>query len=246
MAKEQFTRTPWWRSIWFKLAVLATAAALGGALYWQFRDQLQLAYVAQREADLRAALQAHPVASYAAAFVIYVVVTGLSLPGAAALSLVYGWLFGFWPALVLVSFASTSGATIAFLLSRFLIGETIQRRYGDRLGTFNQSLKREGPFFLFTLRLMPVVPFFVINLLMGLTPIRVRTFWWVSQLGMLPGTCVYIFAGSTVPTAKELARQGAASLLSPQLIIAFVILGVFPLVVRYGLKLFGRSPQKRV
>ncbi|MEQ8788140.1 MAG: TVP38/TMEM64 family protein [Pirellulaceae bacterium] len=234
--------TPWRRSIPLKLAVLAVVASLGGLLYWLYGDQLRLSHLAEREADLRAALANHPVVFYAAAFVVYVVVTGLSIPGAAVLTLTYGWLFGFWPALVLVSFASTTGATAAFLLSRFLFGETIQRRYGDRLGAFNRALEKEGPFFLFTLRLVPAVPFFVINLLMGLTPIRARTFWWVSQLGMFPGTCVFVFAGSSVPSAKELVAKGAGGILTPQLILAFVILGVFPLIVRHGLRLFGRRP----
>lgn len=227
-----------------KIAVLAVVAATAGALFYRFGDQISLARLAEREAELRAGIEQHPLLAYAAAFVIYVVVTGVSLPGAAVLSLAYGWLFGFWPALLLVSFASTAGATAAFLLSRFLFGEAIQRRYGDRLGAVNEALAREGPFFLFTLRLIPAVPFFLINLLMGLTPIRVRTFWWVSQLGMLPGTCVYVFAGSTVPTAKQLAEQGVSGILSPPLILAFALLGVFPLVVRYGMKLLRGSSDK--
>ena len=114
----------------------------------------------------------HPVLVYGAAFVVYVVVTGFSLPGAAVLTLVYGWYFGWLRGLVLVSFASTAGATMAFLLSRFLFRDAIQKRFGDRLQNFNQSLEKEGPFFLFTLRLIPAVPFFIINAVMGLTPIR--------------------------------------------------------------------------
>lgn len=230
-----------WRGVALRLTVLAVVLVLCGVLYAIFHEQLTLKNLVDREAELRAALQQHPVVFFAAAFVLYVVVTALSLPGAALMSLVYGWLFGFWPALVLISFASTAGATLAFLFSRFLFGELIQRRFGERLKTFNRALEKEGPFFLFTLRLTVGVPFFVINLVMGLTPIRVRTFWWVSQFGMLPGTCVYVFAGSTVPSGKVLLAQGVAGIFSWPLIVAFAILGVFPLVVRYGVKIIKRG-----
>ena len=117
----------------------------------------------------------------------------------------YGWYFGLAPAVILVSFASTSGATIAFLLSRYLFRDAIQTRFRDQLAKFNQALQREGAFYLFTLRLIPAVPFFVINVVMGLTPIRTLTFWWVSQVGMLAGTIVYVYAGSTIPSLAHLA-----------------------------------------
>lgn len=215
-----------------KLVVLVLAVSAFGALFFCYRHELSLAALAEREGQLRELQHTHPAATYAAAFVIYVIVTGLSLPGAAAMSLVYGWLFGFWPALVLVSFASTTGATVAFLLSRYLIGETIQARFDDRLTSFNAALQREGAFYLFTLRLIPAVPFFVVNAVMGLTKIRVWTFWWVSQLGMLPGTCVYLYAGSSVPTLKEIAKGGTASVLKPEVLVAFVALGLLPLAMK--------------
>ena len=176
---------------------------------------------------------------------VYVVVTGLSLPGAAVLTLVYGWYFGLLRGVVLVSFASTAGATMAFLLSRFLFRDAIQKRFGDRLPSFNQSLEKEGPFFLFTMRLIPAVPFFVINAVMGLTPIRTRTFWWVSQLGMLAGTAVYVYAGSSVPDLQTLADKGIGAVFTPsqltQIVIAFVLLGVFPLIVRFAMKFIRRA-----
>jgi len=135
-----------------------------------------------------------------------------------------------------VSFASTSGATIAFLLSRHLFREAVVARFGPRLASFNEHLRTDGPFYLLGLRLLPLVPFFVINLVMGLTPMRARTFWWVSQLGMLPGTAVYVYAGSRVPSLAELAEHGVASVLSAgqllQLAIAFALLGTFPLIVK--------------
>ncbi len=186
---------------------------------------------------------------YGLALLVYVVVTGLSLPGATVLTLVYGWYFGFIRGVVLVSFASTMGATLAFLLSRFLFRDAIQRRFGDRLAKFNEALEREGPFFLFTLRLIPAVPFFVINAVMGLTPIRTRTFWWVSQLGMFAGTIVYVYAGSSVPSLRTLSDNGINAVFTPiqltQIVIAFGLLGVFPLAVRWMMKLASRGRSSK-
>ncbi|MFQ5733915.1 MAG: TVP38/TMEM64 family protein [Planctomycetaceae bacterium] len=225
------------QSVFVKLLVLAGILALFGYLYVEYRDQLTLQSIAAKEKEFRTFQDEHPVGVFAAAFLIYVAVTGLSLPGATVLTLTYGWFFGFWPALLLVSFASTGGATVAFLLSRYLLRDTIQNKFGDRLTKFNAALEREGAFYLFTLRLIPAVPFFVINVVMGLTPIRVWTYWWVSQVGMLAGTSVYVYAGSVMPTAEKLADRGLTGTLSPQLIVAFVALGIFPLAVK---KIMGR------
>lgn len=228
-----------------KLAVFAIVAVVVGVLYTNFGDALTLERLAAQETQLREFQAARPIMVYGIAIAVYVLVTGLSLPGAAVLSLVYAWYFGFWRGLLLISFASTAGATLAFLLSRFLFRDSIQRRFGDRLSSFNESLEKEGPFFLFTLRLIPAVPFFVINAVMGLTPIRTKTFWWVSQIGMLPGTAVYVYAGSRVPDLQTLADKGIGAVFSPsqltQILIAFVILGLFPLVVRLVLKRFSST-----
>ena len=217
---------------WKKLAVLLTIVTAAGVGYFQFRETLTLQNLASREAELRSLQQAQPLLVYGMAFLVYVTFTGLSLPGATVLSLVCAWFFGFWRGMVLVSFAATAGATVAFLFSRFLLRETIQRRFGNRLQTFNQALEREGALYLFMLRLNPVVPFFVINAVMGLTPIRPWTFWWASQIGMLPGTAVYVYAGSRVPNLATLAEKGATGILSPQLLIAFLLLGVVPLLLK--------------
>lgn len=215
-----------------KLGLLAIAAALfGGALYF-FGDQLSLQTLVDREVAFEQYRQDHPVLVYAVAFGIYVSATGLSLPGAWVLTLAFAWFFGFWRGLILVSFASTTGATVAFLFSRYVFRDAIQSRFGERLTKFNETLEREGAFYLFSLRLIPAVPFFVINLVMGLTPISVRTYWWVSQVGMLPGTCVYVFVGSQIPTATELVERGASGILDWPILVAFVLLGVFPFVVR--------------
>lgn len=212
--------------------VLALVVAAIGVLAWLFHDLLDLDYLAEREAALREYQQVHPALVLVAAFLLYVTVTGLSIPGAAVLSLTFAWYFGFWRALVLISFASTGGATIAFLFSRYLLRDWVQQRFGDRLVAFNRNLDREGSFYLFTLRLIPVVPFFVINLVMGLTRMRASTFWWISQLGMLPGTAAYVWAGASVPTLGELAERGVGGVISWQLFAAFAVLGLFPLTVR--------------
>lgn len=211
------------------LAVVVAAAVFG---YVKYGDQLSLENLATKESSLREFQANSPILVIGVAFGIYVAVTGLSLPGAAVLTLVIGWFFGFGQGLLLISFASTAGATLAFLFSRFLLRDSIQAKFGERLKGFNEALEREGAFYLFTLRLIPAVPFFVINLVMGLTPIRTGTFWWVSQVGMLPGTAVFVYAGSQFPSLRTLAEKGAGGIISPGLIAAFVILGLFPIVVK--------------
>ena len=221
------------------LAVLATAIFA----YRTYGHLISLESLAERETDLRQYQQDNPVLVYGIAFLLYVAVTGFSLPFATVLTLVFAWYFGFWRAVLLVSFSSTAGATIAFLLSRYLLRETLQKRFGERLEKFNQSLEREGAYYLFSLRLIPVVPFFVVNAVMGLTPLKTWTFWWASQVGMLPGTFVYVYAGSQFPTLKTLAEQGTRGILSPQLIVAFVLLGLFPLFAK---KIAGTLKRYRV
>jgi uncharacterized membrane protein YdjX (TVP38/TMEM64 family) len=215
-----------------KLLVLTTVLTAAGWGSTHYGDILTLDSLAQQEAELRDYQQQHPVLIYGLAFGVYVAVTGLSLPGAAVLSLVYAWYFGLGRAIVLISFASTTGATLAFLLSRYLLRDLIQNRFGEKLAAFNCNLEKEGAFYLFTLRLIPAVPFFVINVVMGLTPMKTATFWWVSQIGMFPGTIVFVYAGSSVPDLRTLAQKGASGILSPQLLGAFVVLGLFPLIAK--------------
>ena len=148
----------------------------------------------------------------------------------------YGWFFGFGTALVLVSFASTAGATLAMLSSRYLLRDWVTKKYGAQLGKVMERSEQEGGYYLFSLRLIPAVPFFLINLAMGLTRIPVWTFWWVSQVGMLAGTAVYVFAGSRVPNLQTLAEDGVTSVIEPPrlilLTIAFALLGLFPLMIK--------------
>ncbi len=231
---------------WLKPVLIVAVIGLAAVLYFQYGHLLTLESLAARESALRAFQADNPYLVYGLALLVYVTVTGLSIPGASPLTLVYGWYFGLWQAVLLVSFASTAGATLAFLMSRYLLRESVQRKFGDRLTAFNDRLEKEGAFYLFTLRLIPAVPFFVINLVMGLTPMKAVTFWWVSQIGMLPGTMVYVYAGSRVPNLTVLANERVGAVFSPtqllQLAIAFGLLGVFPLLAK---KVLGRVAAAR-
>ena len=165
-------------------------------------------------------------------------VTGLSLPGAALLTLMGGAIFGLIPALLMISFASTIGATLSFLFSRTLLHDWVQSKFSSYLDTINQGVKKDGAFYLLTLRLIPAVPFFVINLVMGLTPLRAWTFYWVSQLGMLPGTIVYVNAGAQLGLVEEISVSG---ILTPELIGSFVLLGIFPWIAKAGLEFLRKQ-----
>jgi uncharacterized membrane protein YdjX (TVP38/TMEM64 family) len=172
---------------------------------------------------------------------IYIAVTALSLPGAAVMTLAGGALFGFVVGVIAVSFASAIGASLACFVSRYFLRDWIEQKFGNKLGVINAGVEKDGAFYLFTLRLIPVFPFFVINLLMGLTKIKLTTFYWVSQIGMLAGTAVYVNAG------KELGKIDAlSSILSPTLIISFVILGLFPLIVKKFLNWYEHRYNKKL
>lgn len=167
------------------------------------------------------------IAVIAVYMLIYIAVTALSLPGAAVMTLAGGAMFGFWVGFIVVSFASTIGATLACFVARFLLRDWVQNKFGDKLTAINEGIAKEGAFYLFSLRLVPIFPFFIINLVLGLTNMNLFTFYWVSQVGMLPGTMVYVNAG------KELAKIDSLSgILSPGLILSFVILGIFPITVK--------------
>lgn len=216
----------------YKIFVTVVVVLLVGILAWWLREPLSLDRWVQNETWLRELQQRSPWLVLCVAFLIYVSVTGLSLPGAAVLTLVCGWYFGFLQALVLVSFASTLGATLAMLLSRFLLRDWVLERWGDRYRRIEAAFENEGSYYLFSLRLIPAVPFFLVNVLMGLTKIRVETFWWVSQLGMLPGTIAYTYAGSTLPSLRELQERGIGSILDFRIALAFAAIGLLPLVIK--------------
>ncbi|MFM9972070.1 MAG: VTT domain-containing protein, partial [Burkholderiales bacterium] len=207
------------------LLLIVLMIAVFFALGWD--RYLQLAYFKTQQAEIDEIFRLHPVATGAAFFAVYVAVTGLSLPGAALLTLAAGAIFGLGWGTLIVSFASSIGATLAFLVSRFLFRESIQSRFGDKLRAINAGVDKEGALYLLALRLVPAFPFFVINLVMGLTPIRTWSFYWVSQLGMLAGTLVYVNAGTQIARIDSLS-----GLLSPGLLVSLALLGVFPLLAK--------------
>ena len=210
------------------LLLLLVLALVAGFFASGLHRQLDLDTLKAGMAGFAAWRETSPILVAALYFAAYVAVTALSLPGAAVMTLAGGALFGLGWGLLIVSFASTIGATLAFLVSRHLLRDSVHARFGARLRAIDEGIARDGAFYLFSLRLVPAFPFFLINLLMGLTPIRTRTFYWVSQLGMLPGTLVYVNAGTELGAVDSLA-----GVLSPGLVASFVLLGLFPLLARW-------------
>ncbi len=211
-----------------KIIILALIAlAVAAYKIFNLGDYLSLSYIKQSQHNFMALYADHTVIVIGAYMLIYILVTSLSLPGAAVMTLAGGALFGLLRGTIIVSFASSIGATLACFVSRFVLRDWVQEKFGEKLKTVNSGIEREGVFYLFTLRLIPVFPFFVINLVLGLARMPLRTFYWVSQAGMLPATIVYVNAG------KELAKiDSLAGILSPGLIISFALLGLLPLVAK--------------
>lgn len=211
-----------------KIVVVIIMVALVSAFFaLDLHRYLTFEYMKSKQAEFQCYYDQHKLFMILLYMVVYITVTALSLPGATVMSLVGGAVFGLWVGLVSVSFASTIGATLAFLVSRFLLGDFVRDRLGDKLKTVNEGMEKDGYFYLFSLRLVPIFPFFVINLAMGLTPIRTRDFYIASQIGMLPGTLVYINAGTQLGKIES-----AGGILSPALILSFALLGVFPLIAK--------------
>jgi uncharacterized membrane protein YdjX (TVP38/TMEM64 family) len=229
------------RKKWLGKAVLAGGILLGIVIfrYFELGQYLSLDYLKASRENLQVLYLSHRVLVIAAYMGIYIVVTALSLPGAVVMTLAGGGLFGLVVGTVAVSFASTIGATLACLVSRYLLRDWVQSNFGDKLTTINAGIEKDGAFYLFSLRLVPVFPFFVINLLMGLTRMRLFTFFWVSQIGMLAGTIVFVNAG------RQLARiESLSGILSPGVLISFVGLGLFPITVKKLLTLYKGKFRK--
>ncbi|HDR2541939.1 TPA: TVP38/TMEM64 family protein [Enterobacter mori] len=200
---------------------------------------LSLDVIKTHQQALLAQVEHAPLRSALTYFVIYVVVSALSIPGAAILTLLGGALFSVWEGVLLVSFASTLGATLAMLASRYLLRDGVQRRFTLQMKTVNAGMARDGAGYLFALRLMPLFPFFLVNLLMGVTRITVRRYWWVSQAAMLPATVVFLNAG------RELGRVASLrDILSPGMLFAFTLLGLFPLATRWLFSRYTSSFKK--
>ncbi|HHF3168497.1 TVP38/TMEM64 family protein [Vibrio antiquarius] len=194
---------------------------------------------AQQEA-LTTYIDQNFVFSAAIYFFAYIAITAFSIPGAAVVTLLGAALFGFWTSLLLVSFASTMGATLAFLSSRYLLRDWVQNKFGNKLIAINQGVEKDGAFYLFSLRLIPVFPFFLINLLMGLTPMSVGRFYLTSQVGMLPGTAVYLNAGTQLATIESLS-----GIVSPAVLASFALLGLFPIITKWVMNKVRPTPSQQ-
>jgi len=203
------------------------AAAIAAFFAFGLHHELTWEQLQQRKGQLEELVQQHLVVTLIVYVLLYVAVTGLSLPGAVILTLVGGFLFQRWWGTLIVSCSSTAGATVAFLLTRYLFRAWIENRWGSRLEPINRGVERGGAWYLLTLRLVPLFPFFLINIALGLTRMPVRTFWWVSQVGMLPGTFLYVNAGAELGNLTS-----PKDILSPSLLGAFVLLGVVPLLLK--------------
>jgi pyruvate/2-oxoglutarate dehydrogenase complex dihydrolipoamide dehydrogenase (E3) component/uncharacterized membrane protein YdjX (TVP38/TMEM64 family) len=230
-----------------RIALIAALAVLIGA-FFAFGGHAYLSFdnIKAQQAALQAYQASHPWRSAGLYFLAYVAITGLSLPGAAVMTLIGGAIFGLLWGTLIVSFASSLGATLAFLASRYVLRDWVRGRFAAQLRAIDEGIAREGAFYLFTLRLIPAIPFFAINLAMGLTRMRAWTFYWVSQLGMLAGTIVYVNAGTQLG-----AIQSPAGILSPGLIGALVLLGFFPLIAKKIMdaikarRVYARWPRPR-
>ena len=197
---------------------------------------ISLAYLKGSLDDLRTTYAQHPAILVLGYFLLYVAAVSLSLPGAAVLTIAAGALFGLVIGTLLVSFAASIGAMVACGFSRYFLKDWVQGKLSGRAGRINEGIEREGAFYLFTLRLIPLFPFWMVNLAMGLTRMPLRTFYWVSQLGTLPGTLVYVNAG------REIARiDSPGVILSPGLIGSFVLIGLFPIGMKKLLALYRRG-----
>ncbi len=208
-----------------RIIILLLVLFMAGFLLLDLGQYLQLDYLKQQQHLIAEFYRANTLLTLLLYFILYVLITGLSLPGAAILTLAGGAVFGLLWGTIIVSFASTIGAMLAFLIARYLFRETVQRRFAEKLIVINKGIEEEGAWYLFTLRLVPLFPFFIINLLMGLTTMRLPVYFLISQIGMLAGTIVYVNAGT------QLAKiNSTADILSFELLVAFVLLGLFPLL----------------
>ncbi len=224
-----------------RIFLLLVASFLIGTFFaFDLGRFLTLASLQEQKQHLLSLYDTQPVVTAGLYVLAYILMAALSLPGALIMTLAGGAMFGVSLGTVLVSVASTTGATLAFLASRYLMGRSIQTRFADKLTTINEGVQKEGAFYLFSLRLIPVFPFFMVNLVMGLTPIPVRTFFWVSQLGMLPGTIVYVNAGTRLSQLQSLK-----GILSPTLLLSFAAIGLLPVLSKKLLQ-WSQNRQGRV
>lgn len=212
------------------------AILIGIFFYFDLQQLLTLDNLKSQQETIVTYRNDHPLLATAIYAIVYIAVTGLSLPGATILTLAGGAVFGLLWGTLIVSFASSIGATLAFLAARFLFRDAVNTKFSLHLKEIDTGIARDGAFYLFTLRLVPLIPFFVINLVMGLTALKTRTFYWVSQIGMLAGTLVYVNAGTQLAKIESLS-----GILSPALVGSFALIGVFPIIAKKIVEYFPHA-----
>jgi len=222
-----------------KIIIAGLFVALIAAFFvFDLGQYFSLDYLKQQKDALNQYYNENPVLMLAVFFLVYVAMAALALPAATLLTVAGGALFGFWTGLIVVSFASTIGATIAFLLTRYLFKDAIQAKFGDRLSAINSGIEREGAFYVFGLRLVPLFPFVVVNSVLGLTKLKTITYYWASQLGMLAGTAVYVNAGTQLAEINTLG-----DIASPKLLLSFALLGLFPIIAKQIMNFLSKNKQ---
>ncbi|MEW4452140.1 VTT domain-containing protein [Bremerella sp. JC817] len=232
---QEIESSTWLKTWGLRVALAGGLAVLIGALAWAYHDYLTLDFLASQEANLRDFQSNNPLLLYGIVFLIYTLAFAVGIPLGAALTIIVGWFFDFVPALMLASFGSTAGGLLAFLNSRYFFRRRFEKWLGATLEKFDEQLKDNAAFYLFITRLIPQIPFVLVNLLMGLSPISLKTFWWVSQVSMLPALIVFIWIGRSLPNLQTIADDGVSSVLSWQLMVGLAAMGVIPLLIRLGL-----------
>jgi len=218
------------------LLVAVILAVIAAFFIFDLGQYLNLEYLKSQKDSLNELYTKNPILISLIFFVVYVLVAAFNLPAAGLLTVASGAVLGFWNGVFVVSFASTIGATIAFLMTRYLFHDAIQSKFGERLKTINDGIEKEGAFYVFGLRLVPLFPFFVVNSVLGLTKLKTWTFYWASQIGMLAGTAVYVNAGTQLADISSLG-----DIASPKLLLSFALLGVFPIIAKTALKFLKKD-----
>lgn len=217
--------------------IAAAVVLLGGILVWYLaKDYLSLERIMTAERQLRGFIDAYPLRAFAIGFAAYVVVS--VFPGTSGKSVVAGWLFGFWPALLMVTVALTVAGVIGFSVARYLLRDSLRDRFHVRLASFDRAVQRDGVFYLLTVRLLHV-PFTLVNYASGVTDVRLWTFAWTTLLGLVPSTMIFVGFGAGLPSLGELRDEGAMSLLSPVLVAALLAMGLIPWTVRWAARKAG-------
>ncbi len=209
-----------------RVLILLSFVGLLAAVYWFAHRYWVLDDLIARESQLRAALAEQPAFAFGTGLAIYVLIS--LIPGTTGKSIIVGWLYGFWQAFVLVNFGLTLAAMVSFWVSRYILHDVIKARFGTRWERFNQGVERDGGHYLFTARILHA-PYSVTNYVMGATRIRGRQFWLATQLGLIPGNCIFVYAGAQLPTLEEMADEGISAFFSPGLLVALVAANVFSL-----------------